>query len=205
MSCVLRAVTPPDEPPLLDAFLSAFTDSVEYCDWPEAAVQESAEESVRGFFAGARGEPLAVSRLAAAPGSASPDIVGAALVIRTPDGPLLDLLFVVPAHRRTGIATALVGAVLNELHAAGEAKLTSNYRLANAASRQVHLRFGFEEEPDHSVARAHHRFVVDQLRHRGSAGTLPIAERRALEAERDRWRRLLDEFERDVFHRVPRR
>ena len=58
----LRSVTPVDESPLIDAYLEAFKDTVEYCDWPAEAVERSAHEAIQKFFGGNQGRPHPASR-----------------------------------------------------------------------------------------------------------------------------------------------
>ena len=63
---LLRSAIPDDEGQLIDAYLEAFRDTVEYCDWPAEAIERSARETIQKFFGGDRGRPHEASRLAVA-------------------------------------------------------------------------------------------------------------------------------------------
>ncbi|HZO91453.1 MAG TPA: GNAT family N-acetyltransferase [Chthonomonadaceae bacterium] len=132
----LREVTPEDAPALIAAFYEAFRDTCEYCDWPDAKIRESASKCITTFFAGQRGETHSASRLAVETATATgrEEVIGAALLVRDNDGPYLDMLFVRPHWQRRGLATALVSAAMNALHAAGEPTLRSAYDIANDPS-----------------------------------------------------------------------
>lgn len=182
MSCVLRIgprasasgaldprpVRPSDRDDLILAYLAAFEDSVDYCDWPAEKIREHAEENVDGFFAGSRGEPLPASRILRRSGESPSPLLGALLVVETrPGHALLDLLFVVPWEQRRGLATAMASSAITELERMGFRRLESRYLLANQASRAWHHRFGFVDEPDLMSARAllaHARHAMERQR-----------------------------------------
>ena len=193
--CRLRPVAPDDESQLVAAYIAAFSDTIEYCDWDPAQMKSSAHTNIRNFFAGKRGQPhpashVAVSSQAAAAGE---QIVAAALIINN-DGkpPLLDMLFVAPAWQRQGLATALVTAALNALHSIGVAALASSYMLGNAESQAWHQQFGFVEEPDLFLAQAYYRQSEHELWRRETIGDLTDAERDLLSAEVERWQRQVE-------------
>jgi len=147
----LRGVVASDREGLVAAYVAAFDDSAEYCDVTPEGILRSAQENIRDFYAGDRGEALRSSCVAV--DEAAEDLVevvaGAALVTRAKDGsPLLDMLFVRPRWQRRGLAAALVSWSLRELLAEGEATLRSRYLLANEPSRAWHQDFGFTVEPD---------------------------------------------------------
>jgi [ribosomal protein S18]-alanine N-acetyltransferase len=52
-------------------------------------------------------------------------------------------LAVAPEHRRRGVATALLGFVLNEAHKLGVRRATLEVRRSNDAARHLYERFGF--------------------------------------------------------------
>jgi predicted N-acetyltransferase YhbS len=116
-------------------------------------------------------------------------VVGAALVVRPPRGPRLDLLFVRPRWQRAGLATALVAAAGAALRGAGEAELRSSYRLANAPSAAWHTRFGFREAPNLSVASAREAWAYHELQRLTLLGDADAARRAALTAQARRWAR----------------
>ncbi|MBI3967863.1 MAG: GNAT family N-acetyltransferase [Chloroflexi bacterium] len=198
--CPIRSVTGADEPQLIPAFFAAFRDTVEYCDWPSAKIEESACNSVRTFFAGRRGEPNSASRLALS-GTGEREVVGAALIVGSTADPTLDLLFVIPSWQQRGVATALAVAVTNALHEAGGRTLTSRYALANATSRAWHHRFGFVDQADYMLAQVYAGHARYELGRRLQMGDLTPEERAALEREQLRWERRAEELEEDFFGR----
>jgi len=193
--CRLRTVTQDDAPGLAAAYIAAFSDTIEYCDWESEQVKISAQTNIRNFFAGKRGQPHPASHVAVVSQAtaAREQIAGAALIIGD-DGetPLLDMLFVAPAWQRQGLATALVAAALNALHSAGVAVLESSYMLGNAESQAWHQRFGFVEEPDLFLAQAYYRHSQHELWRRETIGDLTDAERHLLSAEVERWQRQVE-------------
>ena len=196
----LQAVGAADEASLTSAYLDAFRDTVEYCDWEEDAIARSAVENVRGYCAARRGEPLfACSFLARdeAPQDESEAVVGAALLMRTEDRrAMLDMLFIRPRWQRRGLATALLSRCLEELHRREEPILRSRFHLANEASQAWHREVGFTEEPDLSLAQLYLRCAGQELRRRESAGGLGDEERRALLADLERFEGRVKELER---------
>lgn len=147
----LLPIAAEDAEPLTAAYLAAFGDTVEYCDWGPEDTESSARRSISGYYAGSRGTPLPASRKAMPSAIDDPRILGVALVVEhEPGEALLDLLLVVPAAQRRGVATALVSEVLTQLLAAGVKTLHSRYLLANEASRAWHHGFGFVDEPEAS-------------------------------------------------------
>ena len=87
------------------------------------------------------------------------------------------------------MATALVAAVLNELHSAGKSRLIATWHLANDAGIAWYRRFGFVEEPDWSNARLYLRAAEQELRRFEHFGETDATKRGALIAERQRWER----------------
>jgi GNAT superfamily N-acetyltransferase len=146
----LRPAAPTDVPRLIPAFVDAFYGGTEYWRLSRACIREDGERVLADHFDGLRGGAHPASRLAAT----SRSVVGAALVVREPGGPSLDLLFVRPAWRRGGIATALMRAVASGLRAAGEPVLRSACQMANEAGAAWYAALGFVEEPDWLVANA---------------------------------------------------
>lgn len=148
-------VCPSDRDALLQAYLAAFEDAVDYCDWPPAKSREHAEANIDGFFAGRRGPWLPASRLIRGGGGTAGPVLGALLVVESAPGhALLDLLYVVPDQQRRGLASAMAIRALAELDRIRFRRLESRYLLANQASRAWHHRFGFVDEPDLMCARA---------------------------------------------------
>ncbi len=194
--CPLRPVTVEDILLLQPAYLDAFTDTIDHCDYTVEQIVEAAARNLQSYFAGKRGAPLAVSQIALAPDQAEPTAIGVANVVEKGNGAaFLDLLFVAPAWQGRGVATALVGAILNELHARQKPTLTSRYMLGNAASRAWHQRFGFTEEVDLFLIRHYYYHAQHEWERHEALGDLDEARLNKLAEQRDRWGQLLDEVE----------
>jgi GNAT superfamily N-acetyltransferase len=188
-SLVLREVTREDAAELTSAFLEAFVDSVEYCDWETEKINDAADKAIRSHFSSERGKPHLASRVAMGfdRERGCDSIVGAALLAHAPRYSILDLLFVRPGWQQHGLATALLSDAMNELHIAGEAILKSAYHVANETSMNWHHRFGFVEEPDLMLARLYSSTARHELWRREKIGGLTDRERVELQAEADRW------------------
>ena len=195
--CQIRPVESRYQPGMIDAFVAAFRDTIEYCDWEDERIRDSARDSVIGFFSGERGDPLPASRLALVshPEGKRESVVGASLVVGMRGGsPLLDILFVAPEWQRKGVATALVSSVIHRLHHGGHRRLKSRYNLGNDGSRAWHREFGFVEDSDLFLAEAYRRHAEHELWRREKLGNLTREERRKLMLEVDRWRAQADEL-----------
>ena len=195
--CWIRPVESRYQPGMIDAFMAAFRDTIEYCDCEDERILDSARKNVIGFFSGERGNPLPASRLAlvSQPEGERESVVGAALVIGMRGGfVLLDVLFVTPEWQRVGVATALVSSVVDQLHDSGHGTLKSRYNLGNDASRAWHRKFGFVEDSDLFLAESYHRHAEHELWRREKLGDLTREERRELMLEIDRWRVQADEL-----------
>lgn len=187
-----------DEPALISGYLAAFEDTIEYCDWAVEKIAASARETIQDFFAGKRGKSLPSSRLAVvSQGGTGPELVsGAALLVEQANQEaLLDLLFVIPAWQRQGVATALASATVNDLYQAGVKTLKSRYVLGNGKSRAWHQQFGFMEEPDLALVRLYCHQARHELWRREKIGNLTNMEREALLSKIDQWQARMDELE----------
>jgi len=195
---VIRPVLPTDEPELIAAYIAAYSDTIDFCDWEADRIEAAAQKDIGGFFAGQRGTPLPASCVAVAPHSETGNeiIIGAALIIAQGETtPLLDMLFVLPQWHRRGIATTVVSTALNRLHRSGGETLASRYVLGNEESRAWHQRFGFVEETDLLLVRLYYRHAQHELRRRQQLGDLTEKDRTALTAECDRWKARVEEVE----------
>jgi len=185
----VRRVSRRDSERLIDTFLDAFGDGVEYCDYKPEAVKAAAHSTIVDYFSGKRGAPHRSSRLAIVKGEQE-IVVGAALLVKKRYGLKLDLVMVRPRFQRRGLAKALTGAALNELHGEGVTMLRSAYHAANEASGAWHCKFGFEEEPDLELARLRRSFFQHELwraREIGANGAAQKEERKRLKQQYDYW------------------
>lgn len=187
---------PVDIKRLVSAFIDAFVETAEFCDYEYAQIEAAAWKRINGFFASKHGRPHPASRIAIVPDEHHP-VVGAALIARREDGPVLDLLFVRRAWQRTGLATRLVARVMNELYVAGATSLRSAYHVANEQSAAWHRRFGFEEEPDLFLTKLRLGWTRHEIHRRKSAADSgEVAERERLEDEANRLREQIVVLER---------
>jgi GNAT superfamily N-acetyltransferase len=132
---------------MIGGYFEVFADSVEFCDWTVEQVQDSAEECIGHYFAGARGESLPASVIALEPDSHK--LAGLALFILTREQkPHLRLLYVRPSFQRKGMATAMVAWGINSLIESNFQELFSIYHICNEESRLWHHRFGFQDNYD---------------------------------------------------------
>lgn len=162
--CPLRPALASDEAALLPVYLQAFADNQAFCDYTEARFYDAAQKDLAESFHGRRGPLLAASRVAVDPRVEAPQLIGAALLSRDAAyGPVLDLIFVLPAWHHLGVATALASEAANVLAQDGVQTLTSCYQLANVASQKWHQGFGFVELPDLRYAQVYRRQAQQEL------------------------------------------
>jgi GNAT superfamily N-acetyltransferase len=195
--CILRAVRSEDEVSLLPVYLEAFAENQAFCDFSDRQFAKAARDDLHESFAGRRAPLLAASRVALVQGANGESLVGAALLSRDSEyGPVMDLLFVVPAWQRRGLATALVASAMNALAQDGDSTLTSSYQLANRPSQAWHQAFGFVERPDLRYAQAYYRWAHHELARRTVDEELTASERAALQAQVEYWRHRVEALER---------
>ncbi|MCP4659928.1 MAG: GNAT family N-acetyltransferase [bacterium] len=176
---------------LRELFVSAFSEAVHFAGCSPEEIEQSAKQHLRHFFAEHHGRRLPASRLA----EAEEKVVGAVLVREFRRGPLLDMLYVAPERQRSGIAGALLEAVVEELLHRGETMLHSSVMLSNEASLDWHLRHGFQEEPNLRVLAMRSRFFAEEVkRHRRLRDASP-AELAQLEETATQWQELYLCFE----------
>ena len=189
--CRIRPAESSYERAMIVAYVAAFRNTIDYCDWEETRIADSARDNVTGFFSGERGKPHPASRLALVADSEveQESVVGAALVAEMNDGfARLDLLFVTPEWQRMGVATALVSATIDQLYDSGYRTLKSRYNLGNTESRAWHRAFGFVDDSDLLLAESYYRLAEHELWRREKVGDLTQVERQKLNREIDRWR-----------------
>jgi N-acetylglutamate synthase-like GNAT family acetyltransferase len=184
----LRSVTEADADTLLPPFLAAFRETPEYAGYPAKIFKSSAARYIAGFFGKVRGQWSPVSVVI----ENNSQIIAAALIKRGRTLPLLDCLFVTPAHARRGLATAMVDRVVSQLLQQGEAKLLSYALLANEASIAWHRQFGFQEVPDLLVASRRRHAYAQQLEVHQQAHDLTSSELAELAERTAFWRKEVD-------------
>jgi GNAT superfamily N-acetyltransferase len=196
--CAIRPALASDEPELIAAYIAAYSDTIDFCDWQADQIEAAAQKDIPGFFAAKRGTPLPASCVAVAPHreTGNEHVIGAALIIAQEEqAPLLEMLFVLPEWHGKGIATALASTALNTLHRSGIETLASRYLLGNEESRAWHQRFGFVEEPDVMLARLYYRHAQHELQRQQQVGDLTEKDKEVLTAECDRWHARVEELE----------
>ena len=102
--CEIRQLRENDTDRLIFGFLTAFADTIDFCDCNPAHVQQIAARCVRKAFEAEVRIRICITRRRGRWGSR---IVGAALFLKGEDAPHLDTLFVVPEWQRRGVATAM--------------------------------------------------------------------------------------------------
>ncbi len=192
-ACTIRAIVPADADELKRLFFEVFHDSLEYCDYEEADIQQSAERCIDAYFEAEQASLLGMSQGAIAPDQS---LIGAALVIEQEERPpLLRLLCVAAPWQRQGIATCMVATILNGLCSTSYQQLESRYFLANEGSRNWHRKFGFQDQPDVFVTRLYFRLAQHELWRQEQLGQLSAAELAVLTAECDRLQKEVESLE----------
>ena len=193
--CPLRPAQTADCDQLVESYVAAFGDTIEYCDYSQAQLVNAAWCALTDHFAGERGNPLSASRVALDPNNRE-QLIGAALLTAGRDSARLDLLFVHPDWQGRQLATALVADAVNQLHLYGEQQLMSRYHIGNDASRRWHQRFGFCEEPDLRRAEVYLQAARHEFWRLEQLGQLSSLERNHWLSECALWQAQVDELER---------
>jgi GNAT superfamily N-acetyltransferase len=189
----LVPVSPEYRDRMIAGYFEAFSDSVEFCGWAPELIQESAVKDIDKYFLGKRGEPLAASMIALAPGSQ--ELAGLALLIcRSDEEAHMDLLYVRPDFQRQGVATAMLNWAIDRLLESGFQTLSSRYHICNEPSRLWHHRYGFEDEYDWYYARLKVGWYRSKIWRREKLGLMDELD--DLKQERDRWAALIPEEDR---------
>lgn len=129
---------------MIAGYFETFVDSVEFCDWPQAQIQASAEKCISRYLAREPGNALPASVMALELDSQA--LVGLALfVLKKEQKPHLDLLYVRPPFQRQGVATAMVSWGIKHLIAGHFSELLSAYHICNEDSQRWHHKFGFQD------------------------------------------------------------
>jgi hypothetical protein len=174
---------------MIAGYFEIFADSIEFCDWPQAEVQKSAQKCIRNYFAGEKAKALPASAIALDPNSQN--LAGLALfALNQKKKPHLELLYVRHPFQRSGIATAMVTWGMNTLIELGFQELFSTYHVCNDPSRQWHHRFGFQDIYDPYYIRHKFAWLEHEIWRREKIGLDKGID--SLIKEQDQWRSLLE-------------
>jgi GNAT superfamily N-acetyltransferase len=217
-------VDPLQQERMILAFLEAFEDSVEFCDWSSDLFHTHARKNITNYFQGVRGKPHPVSRMVLEPNSdplsegLRQRIIGLALFVenraescrtalktiettQSEERIELDLLLVLPEYQRMGIATEMVAGAIDSLYADGVRNLRSGYHICNDRSRAWHHSLGFKDVPDYFYCRLKAGWYRHEIWRWEKLGQIDSAMRtlrerlEELRTEKDRWERLVQELE----------
>lgn len=177
----VRPIRPGDVEALIALYREAFVDAPEFADWDEEEYARRTAENVRAFVDDSAEPWRHVSCLLEEAGQA----LAAAFIVDEGRGPVLQPVFVKPTLHRRSLASKVMDAVVNGLHAAGVTTLLSYCHLANAVSDAWHRRYGFEEIPDEWSAAHRARYFAHELDRRDRLGQWTGG-------EREEWRTLAD-------------
>jgi GNAT superfamily N-acetyltransferase len=185
-------VDPSLQEQMIETFLEAFENSVEFCDWSSNLFHTHVRKNITNYFQGVRGKPHPVSRMVLEPNNDR--IIGLALFVEnTEEGVELDLLLVKPSHQRMGIATQMVASAIDSLYADGVRDLRSGYHICNDLSRDWHHSLGFEDVPEYFHCKLKAAWYRHEIWRREQLGKIERIEE--LRTEKDRWDRLVQELE----------
>jgi GNAT superfamily N-acetyltransferase len=193
-------VDPSLQEQMIETFLEAFEDSVEFCDWSLEAFGTHARNNISNYFQGVRGKPHPVSRMTLESNSdplsegLRQRLIGLALFVENKQERIeLDLLLVKPSHQRTGIATQMFASAIDSLYADGVRDLRSGYHICNDRSRAWHHSLGFKDVPEYFHCRLKAAWYRHEIWRWEKLGKLDGLEE--LKIEKDRWERLVQELE----------
>ncbi|MEL6900355.1 MAG: GNAT family N-acetyltransferase [Cyanobacteria bacterium J06606_4] len=137
---------------ILDCYIAAFVNSVEFCGWPIDRIFEEAQRDISLYFEGKRGKPLSASAIVLEP--QTNHVIGTALITDKEEqdeevqGACLGLLYVRPTYHREGIGTRMIARGVKELTQQGYDQITSRYHICNHQSRQFYHKLGFQDVHD---------------------------------------------------------
>lgn len=185
----LISVHPSYAEEMIAGYFETFVDSVEFCDWSLADIQDSAQKCITRYFEGQRGEVLSASVIALEPHSQK--LAGLTLfVLKKEQKSHLDLLYVRPGFQRQGMATAMVSWGINHLIETGFEELFSAYHICNEVSRQWHHQFGFQDIYDPFYVRFKVSWLKQEIWRREQLRLMEGID--ALIKERDEWQSWID-------------
>ncbi len=154
--------TPDDTQKMIDGYIDAFINSVEFCGWPIDRIFEEAHRDISLYFEGRRGKPLSASVIAIDPKSQT--VIATALVTdKKEQGAGLELLYVRPSYQRKGIGTRIIHRSICTLAQQGYSQLTSRYHICNHHSRQFYHKLGFQDVCDRYYLRTYTAWLGNEI------------------------------------------
>ncbi|MDZ4657293.1 MAG: GNAT family N-acetyltransferase [Bythopirellula sp.] len=133
-----------DVPSLVDLFLRAFDDGIEFAGYDQTSYLRAAQKSIHSLTGETPSAELEHSFLTVKDDA----VIAAGLVRRGKCGPILEPIMVEPQYQRLGFGTAILSEIVRSLLTAREPVLHSRCHLGNPASLQWHEQNGFREVPD---------------------------------------------------------
>ncbi|MEL6490602.1 MAG: GNAT family N-acetyltransferase [Cyanobacteria bacterium J06621_3] len=188
---------------MLDCYIAAFINSVEFCGWPTDRIFEEAQQDLSLYFKGKRGKPLPASVIAIEPQTG--DVVGTALVTNKEEkGACLGLLYVRPSHHRKGIGTHVITRSVEILTRQGYSQLTSRYHICNHQSRQFYHQLGFEDRHDRYYLRTYTAWLGHEIYRREKLKMLDDLEKMKQEQKQlqEKLEKLEEAFTRSVHEAI---
>ena len=133
--------TPNHTQQMLDSYIAAFINSVEFCGWPINSIFDEAQRDISLYFAGKRGKPLSASVIVL--DSKTNQLIGTALITDKKKNACLELLYVRPEYQRKGVGKQMLHHSIRQLMQQGYTQITSRYHICNHHSRQLYHKLGF--------------------------------------------------------------
>lgn len=147
---------------MIDGYIDAFINSVEFCGWPINSIFEEAHRDISLYFEGERGKPLSASVIALEPETQR--VIATALITEKKEqGACLELLYIRPSHQRKGIGTNIVYRSVHTLIQQGYLQLTSQYHICNHHSRQFYHKLGFQDVCDRYYLRTYVAWLGNEI------------------------------------------
>ncbi|MEO1386271.1 MAG: GNAT family N-acetyltransferase [Cyanobacteria bacterium J06634_6] len=184
---------------MLDCYIAAFINSVEFCGWPTDRIFEEAQEDISLYFEGKRGKPLPAAVIALEPQTNR--VIGTALITdKGEKGACLGLLYVHPSHHRKGIGTHIIARSVRILTQQGYSQLTSRYHICNHQSRQFYHKLGFQDVHDSYYLRIYTAWLGHKIYRREKLKMLDGIE--ALKRERIQLQEKLEVLEKEFLAEI---
>jgi ribosomal protein S18 acetylase RimI-like enzyme len=198
----LCGLTVADETALVDLFLRAFDDAVEYAGWDEAQFERDAQRSIKSFFDRRPSSNRCEGLLNHSFAVRHQESIVAAILIRKKKGrPTMEPIMVSPGHQRRGLGSALLATAIQSLQQSGVDVLGSRCHLGNIASLNWHKRNGFREIPNFFAA-SHRAMHFQWLAEHHSSRNQPQQAAEMLR-QAEHWERIAEEEQSALAYRPP--